>query len=110
MNRHTPEPWGVWLNPDGCNRGMITDDALARHIVYVVGNTHEAKANGRRIVACVNACAGINPEAVPKLLEALKWAMKQGNLGYATRTKGNTAYCDAVDRAVAVIAKAEDNG
>ena len=74
MNKHTPEPWGVWLNPDGCNRGMITDDALARHIVYVVGNTHEAKANGRRIIACVNACAGINPEAVPELLEALKRA------------------------------------
>ena len=26
--------------------------------------------NGQRIVSCVNACRGINPEAVPELLEA----------------------------------------
>lgn len=28
-------------------------------------------ANADRIVSCVNACAGINPEAVPDLLDAL---------------------------------------
>ena len=29
-------------------------------------------ANARRIVACVNACAGINPEAVPDLVAKLE--------------------------------------
>ncbi len=29
-------------------------------------------ANAERIVACVNACEGINPEAVPELLDALQ--------------------------------------
>ena len=31
-----------------------------------------------RIVACVNGCAGINPEAVPELLSALKSAASFG--------------------------------
>ena len=30
-------------------------------------NLHKVEANARRIVACVNACEGINPEAVPEL-------------------------------------------
>ncbi len=30
------------------------------------------KANAARIIACVNACEGINPEAVPNLLEACR--------------------------------------
>ena len=32
----------------------------------------EVNANAQRIVDCVNACAGLNPKAVPRLLEALK--------------------------------------
>ena len=32
----------------------------------------EAEANANRIVACVNGCAGINPDAVKELLEAVK--------------------------------------
>jgi hypothetical protein len=32
------------------------------------------KANANRIVACVNACEGVNPEAIPELLEVLRWA------------------------------------
>ena len=101
--KHTPEPWGVWLNPDGGNLEMITDDGLARHIVYVVGNTHEAKANGRRIVACVNACAGINPEAVPNLLEAAKDFIYKVDEGRAFSVKSYAKFS-------AAIAKAEDNG
>jgi hypothetical protein len=31
----------------------------------------ENEANAIRIVACVNACEGINPEAIPDMLEAL---------------------------------------
>ena len=33
----------------------------------------EAKATAERIVACVTACTGINPEAVPKLLTACEY-------------------------------------
>jgi hypothetical protein len=34
---------------------------------------HRHEANARRIVACVNACEGINPEAVPDLLAACEY-------------------------------------
>lgn len=34
------------------------------------------KANAERIAACVNACQGINPEAVPLLIEALDAMMR----------------------------------
>ena len=39
-------------------------------IIAVVKKADDAK----RIVSCVNACAGINPEAVPELLEACRMA------------------------------------
>lgn len=32
----------------------------------------EAKANAQRTIDCVNACKGINPEAVPQLYDACK--------------------------------------
>ena len=57
----------------------------------------EAKANAHRIVACVNACEGINPEAVPELLEALKdMYLGRGHPG------------DRIDRALAALAKATE--
>ena len=41
-----------------------------------------------RIVACVNACEGINPEAVPELLEALEAMLATfGDEGYATEAE-----------------------
>ncbi len=48
---------------------------IADLIATVSCGLHPTQAsNARRIVACVNACEGINPEAVPELLEALKIA------------------------------------
>lgn len=59
--KHTPEPWhaferdGHWaLTAPRCGEVGIVNDA----------------DQAARIVACVNACAGINPEAVPELLAA----------------------------------------
>jgi hypothetical protein len=45
------------------------------------GITDHADANANCIVACVNACAGLNPEAVPDLLLALR-AMVAAPLAY----------------------------
>ena len=78
--QHTPGPWKVsTANPYAVNTvsGGIatahgTDDA---NYSEFFPSTEQAKANARRIVACVNACEGINPEAVPDLLEALKDAV-----------------------------------
>lgn len=46
------------------------------HYVASTTNCYESEqtnaANARRIAACLNACAGINPEAVPDVVAALK--------------------------------------
>lgn len=77
--KHTATPWRVHiptateqrllvLHPDGerviakCSEGF--DSPSAGPIPYP-----EREANAARIVACVNALDGINPEAVPLLVE-----------------------------------------
>lgn len=71
---HTPEPWfldrfgmaapigprAAWTVADIEGAG---DSGLVAHDVAI--------ADAARIVACVNALAGINPEAVPELLAAV---------------------------------------
>ena len=70
---------------DGINGPDIYCANGGRHIAYC-GPHHtppseyppqcarEDRANADRLAACWNACAGINPEAVPDLLAALKAA------------------------------------
>ena len=72
MTEHTLGPWSIeqahfdpWVvAPDG------------RYVIATVATggdmSKEGHANARRIVACVNACEGINPEAVAELVEALE--------------------------------------
>ena len=66
MNEHTPEPWS-------CEWGIkpiIFKKHLAGGSTYICDHLNQDNAN--RIVACVNACAGINPEAVPLMLATMK--------------------------------------
>ena len=67
MTKHTLEPW----KPDNNRRHIIGN---GRDIARVFGafEDNEADANVSRIVACVNACQGLNPEAIPDLLAACK--------------------------------------
>ena len=64
--RHTPEPWHLV--------GQDIRDADEENIVTgsYGDDPEQAEANANRIVACVNGCAGINPDAVTELLEAAK--------------------------------------
>ena len=52
--KHAPEPWVY----DTSNMSLSDTE----------------KANVARAAACVNACAGLNPDAVPGLVEALRKA------------------------------------
>lgn len=79
MTAHTPEPWR--LDTDG---GSGQYHNIRHNMIcsgpYLLGSrrdTGTAKADAARIVACVNACAGINPEAVPDLLAAVEDALIQ---------------------------------
>lgn len=67
-----------------------------------------AEANAARIVACVNACEGINPEAVKELLEALKIAISEAQVCPCCGRENAQNGCTSNDcPAVQAIAKAE---
>jgi len=74
---HTPEPWNADSSGHigSLQMGYIpiltpfTEDA---HRDKFGGPTPEAIANARRIVSCVNALAGYNPNAIGPFIEAIK--------------------------------------
>lgn len=90
--KHTPTPW------------RVTDDHHARFVMIrhqdysAIAQTAE-EADAKHIVSCVNACEGINPEAVPDMLSALKEVAKD------LRALGIAG--EPLDRIRAAIAKAE---
>ena len=54
-------------------------ESYDKHIATVTGGLgvtsegcFESEANAHRIVDCVNACKGLDPEAIPELIKALK--------------------------------------
>lgn len=73
MSKWTPEPWALEQNGAAWNlRSLDRVDPF----MYLIGLTHnnpgEHTANAKRIVECVNGCAGIeDPETtVPELVAA----------------------------------------
>ncbi len=80
--KHTPGPWKYDTTEKHYRRNTIRKNGIpiARVLDIKEGSQFDAlwpqpkttRANGDRIVACINACEGINPEAVPVLLEALE--------------------------------------
>lgn len=70
---HTPEPWvaitGGIFDPEviittQCRLGESLDEICGMDIEFTGQHGIEQKANARRIVACVNACAGISIESL----------------------------------------------
>jgi len=65
MTEHTKEPWLVYSRPEEyvIANNEVDDDY---RVIALMRPRHSNEiANAARIVACVNACAGLNPEAVP---------------------------------------------
>ena len=97
--QHTPEPWRsahAFLASKDC--------VLAGGPTYVEGLVNVATGltpeDANRIVACVNACAGINPEAVPELVRAAQAVQRWAEAG-------GDDWWKAHDALYAAIAKAE---
>lgn len=61
---HTPEPWVVGTNFGCIHKGLPDGRRINGALVICQGNNDQANANARRIVACVNACAGIPTETL----------------------------------------------
>lgn len=79
MRAHTATPWRAQRHfrtifAVGAN-GLTNAVAAALTTTDGMGcacDFEEARANANHIVACVNGCEGINPEAVGDMLEALR--------------------------------------
>ena len=78
MAEHTKEPWEVReLLPDGviCKRKGTYEIHTPDYDVcatIVDGAPIRNEADAHRIVVCVNACAGINPDAIPGVVKYLR--------------------------------------
>jgi len=90
MSEHTPGPLEVY---DETN-------------IFAPSSPRNADiaADAKRIVACVNACEGINPEAVPRLLKAAK-----GMVAAASATNFYEAAGVALEALEAAITKAKSH-
>ena len=87
MSDHTPEPWKYIQSGQmifakcvgGCGQRdsefRLADVRGWGHLQYRKDGEQMQDANGKRIVSCVNALAGLNPEAVNGVVEALKQAL-----------------------------------
>ena len=72
MAEHTKEPWHLYVQRGdghiailkGRTEGKVINEGIAFMDAVLIGTKHRAKrkANAERIVACVNACAGIDTE------------------------------------------------
>ena len=90
MTEHTPEPWGI--QNDTCARCRKEG---REEFVFSPGpsrgyhGTIDGRADAEHIVACVNACAGINPKAVPHWRDALENALIWLRTGAAAAATDN---------------------
>lgn len=64
-------------NREGCFAGNIVGGAVRLNLCVMISDWLNGEANAQRIVDCVNACEGINPEAIPDMVEALKDIVEQ---------------------------------
>ncbi len=99
--KHTPGPWRSGPDPETV---WANDAELIARTAPGEGHAR-AHANAARIVACVNACEGINPEAVPDLVRALEGLL-------ADKYLSDPINADRMAPAINAIAKAKggENG
>ena len=101
MSQHTKGPLLI-IRCGSCLQ--IESDKYA--VAHTIGNGEHDMANAARLVACWNACEGINPEAVLDILAALQGL---SDAVYRWREKGKPYLSDlttASDAARAAIERA----
>ena len=80
---HTKEPWEARRDPS--YYGIVSEVYAGDKFILGTGGVHspsELEANTKRIVACVNACAGITNEALEKGLVSCAVENLAQNLPY----------------------------
>lgn len=71
-SRHTPEPWAP--------HPMMPSAVYSGQLVHVATCYNVPDSNASRIVACVNALAGMEPGAVAGLVAAVAEAVQAASL------------------------------
>lgn len=100
--KHTPEPWVATVNSQNGEHCIEQDGSVFQEPTEIALLQFSEEVDRERIVACVNACKGINPEAVPDLLAVVKSAANWfGELGNDDGAQG------LLDDLNAAITKAE---
>lgn len=102
--KYTPGPWKVeyeQIHYKGVVSGIYA--GKTRIVETDLGFYPPSQGDAERIVACVNACHGINPEAVPEMLKALK-ATEDDLWNHRANIPGTSNALSIVQKA---IAKAE---
>ena len=107
--KHRPEPWMF----DGFQRIRAVNGKQdgTEDIAHIYSSWSASRydagdyANAHRIVACVNGCAGINPEAVKDLLAACEAVVAK--FGEPSGWRGDI--CDVLTAARLAVRKAKGN-
>ena len=137
--QHTPEPWRLGRFSGQASYEKVRETCGAMDVVadtdtgpYVLAGCNinfpdDAKANARRIVACVNACAGFTDKELDEVLSKggfVEMARCLGRTGmrsdklqsepklYGGKVKwiGGSYSCDEIDAIIdAAIANANEN-
>ena len=85
-SKHTMGPWRVGTGTvtrmdcetkTVCGQGIVIAEAPA----YIQEERPVRDANAARIVECVNACEGLEPAAIPGLIEAVDAALSHDDDG-----------------------------
>jgi len=102
---HTPAPWSIHpVRVDTVHQHDSVVVHASSDNLDVIVSGDKSEANAQRIVDCVNACEGINPEAAPELLAALRIVRSPYKDGVSDKQYTESEIHRIVDTA---IAKAE---
>ena len=85
-NKHTPEPWVIGRPPPNGEQ-TIGDKNGLMVAVATTGYGVNSEANARRIVACVNACAGCATEV-----------LETAPVGFFNSTYGHPKYLEEITK------------
>ncbi len=96
--KHTPEPWAVATH-DGYPF-IVTDTpkpyTVAEVRAFTIGcgddNPDDGQADAARIVACVNALAGLNPEAVALIRPTLSAIARRAQIAQGAIDAGELGH------------------
>lgn len=94
--KHTPEPWGIdpAIHPN--NQVFSESGIVVADCKWTNYEPQVREANASRIVACVNACAGLTEAELGKFID-VRDALKASNLELAEALKALAEKCEQSD-------------